>query len=323
MVHAQFSRNIKKFCYDNAMEYRKSTFLTTLKNNGTLPHRSCPRTSQQNGRVERKHRHILDTVRALLLSASIPEHFWGEATLTAVYIINRVLSPTTLNKSPYELLYGSPPDYQPLRVFCCVCFVLLQPHTKLEPRSRLCCFLGYDIEHKGYRCYDPIAKCLCISHVTFWEHRFFSGMQSFPPNPSSASLIFTDISFDLLSEPSNLDAGTISSSDDLLIGGTNLPNPPTTYSETHLSSPRHSTWVKTLPTHLRDFHCFSVIATLHESHSFHEASTDPLWQKGMSEELFALSKTHTWDLVDLPPGKNVVGCKWVYKIKTKSDESVK
>ncbi len=39
----------------------------------------------------------------------------------------------------------------------------------------------------------------------------------------------------------------------------------------------------------------------------------------MFEELSALSKTHTWDLVDLSSGKTAVGCKWVYKIKTKSD----
>jgi hypothetical protein len=42
----------------------------------------------------------------------------------------------------------------------------------------------------------------------------------------------------------------------------------------------------------------------------------------MFEELYALSQTHTWDLVDLPSGKITVGCKWVYKIKTKFDGSV-
>jgi hypothetical protein len=46
MVQTQFFRNIKIFCSDNAMEYRESTFLTTLKQNGTLPHRSCTNTSQ-------------------------------------------------------------------------------------------------------------------------------------------------------------------------------------------------------------------------------------------------------------------------------------
>ena len=35
-----------------------------------------------------------------------------------------------------------------------------------------------------------------------------------------------------------------------------------------------------------------------------------------------MKKTHTWDLVDLPRGKSVVGCKWAYKIKTKSDDTI-
>ena len=42
----------------------------------------------------------------------------------------------------------------------------------------------------------------------------------------------------------------------------------------------------------------------------------------MKEELDALTKNHTWDLVTLPPGQFVVGCKWIYKIKIRSDESI-
>ena len=58
------------------------------------------------------------------------------------------------------------------------------------------------------------------------------------------------------------------------------------------------------------------------SHTYCEAYTNPLWQQVMIEELQALEKTHTWDLVDLPRGKSVIGCKWVYKIKTKSDGTI-
>lgn len=39
----------------------------------------------------------------------------------------------------------------------------------------------------------------------------------------------------------------------------------------------------------------------------------------MKEELHNLEKARTWDFVDLPTGKIVVGCKWVYKIKTCAD----
>jgi hypothetical protein len=61
---------------------------------------------------------------------------------------------------------------------------------------------------------------------------------------------------------------------------------------------------------------FSILATLHKPHSYCEANADPFWHKAMSDELDALSKTHKWDLMDLPPGKFAMGCKWVYKIKT-------
>ncbi|GKV12131.1 hypothetical protein SLEP1_g23321 [Rubroshorea leprosula] len=42
----------------------------------------------------------------------------------------------------------------------------------------------------------------------------------------------------------------------------------------------------------------------------------------MQDELQALKNTRTWDLVDLPTEKFLIGCKWVYKIKTRSDGSM-
>ena len=42
----------------------------------------------------------------------------------------------------------------------------------------------------------------------------------------------------------------------------------------------------------------------------------------MKEELDALTKNHTWDLVTLPPRQSMVGYKWIYKIKTRSDGSI-
>ncbi len=128
MIQTQFSLTIKVFQLENAQEYHDKSFLSILDSNGTFPHHSCPYTFQQNGRAERKLRHILDVMRTLLISSSIPERFWGKAALTTVYTINRILSPTIHKKSPFELLYDKLPDYSSLRVFSCVCFASLPSH---------------------------------------------------------------------------------------------------------------------------------------------------------------------------------------------------
>ena len=56
--------------------------------------------------------------------------------------------------------------------------------------------------------------------------------------------------------------------------------------------------------------------------NFHDASSNPLWKQPMKEELDALHKTGTLDLIDLPSGKSAIGCKWVYKIKTRSNGTI-
>ena len=75
MIKNQFSKTIKVFRSDNAQEYKSHDFLSYLQQNGTIAQYSCPGTSQQNGRAERKHRQILNSVRTMLLFAKIPEQF--------------------------------------------------------------------------------------------------------------------------------------------------------------------------------------------------------------------------------------------------------
>src|SRR5712692_5751907 len=47
----------------------------------------------------------------------------------------------------------------------------------------------------------------------------------------------------------------------------------------------------------------------------------PIWKKSMKEEFSLLRKNNTWELVDLPPRRKLVQCKWVYKTKFAADGS--
>jgi hypothetical protein len=59
-----------------------------------------------------------------------------------------------------------------------------------------------------------------------------------------------------------------------------------------------------------------------EPSSFKIASKIAAWQSAMQEEIDALHAQGTWDLVPLPHAKNLVGCKWVYRIKKNADGSI-
>jgi hypothetical protein len=49
---------------------------------------------------------------------------------------------------------------------------------------------------------------------------------------------------------------------------------------------------------------------------------DPRWKLAMDHKFAALIKNHTWDLVPLKEGANIIDCKWVYKVKRKYDGSI-
>ena len=55
---------------------------------------------------------------------------------------------------------------------------------------------------------------------------------------------------------------------------------------------------------------------------FFEAAKDPRWIKAMNEELQALCKNETWDLVPISPRKKAIGCRWIYNVKYNADGSV-
>ncbi|GAU20493.1 hypothetical protein TSUD_130510 [Trifolium subterraneum] len=131
-----------------------------------------------------------------------------------------------------------------------------------------------------------------------------------------------------------------------------------TSNDNHIPDPTHkSTRVKHAPSYLSDYVCnqsntLSAITSstgslypLSNYHSFKNLSsshhaftvsithnTEPTyyleackyeyWQRAMNDELDALDKTGTWEIVDLPPNVKPIGSKWIYKVKYKADGSI-
>ncbi|KAJ0477852.1 putative RNA-directed DNA polymerase [Helianthus annuus] len=103
MAERQFKTHLKAFQTDWGGEFRNlSSFFKTL---GIIHRLSCPHTSEQNGFVERRRRHVVETGLTLLAQSGVPMRFWNFAFETATYLIYRMPSRTSSHISPLEQLF--------------------------------------------------------------------------------------------------------------------------------------------------------------------------------------------------------------------------
>ena len=50
---------------------------------------------------------------------------------------------------------------------------------------------------------------------------------------------------------------------------------------------------------------------------------EKIWQDAMEEEIRVIKKNSTWELVDRPKSKDIIGLKWIYKTKYNEDAQSK
>ena len=171
----QFHKTVKIIRSDNGSEFTNHVLKTFCSNTGTLQQFSCAHTPQQNGTVERKHQHLLNVARSLRFQANLPISFWGDCVLTATHLINLLPTPVLNYKSPYEVLFQKPPDYNSLKAFGCLCYIsdLYSMPDKFQPKTLRCVFLGYPFNKKGYRVMDlSTKKCYVSRDIKFVENQF-------------------------------------------------------------------------------------------------------------------------------------------------------
>lgn len=193
-IEKHLDKKIKIVQTNWGVEFRSfSTLLTLLGIHFKHP---CPHIHHQNGKIERKHRHIVDIRLTLLAQSNLPLKFWWNAFYTAVFLINRLPTPVLNNVSPDYKLFHDKPDYSIHRVFGCACYPYIRPYNrhKLEFKADRCIFIGYSPHHKGYQSMHLSGKVYISNHVIFDEKFFpyksgvdFSSVSNFCSSVSSSS----------------------------------------------------------------------------------------------------------------------------------------
>lgn len=84
LVERQFATKVKIIRSNNAYELGTGNLQSKyFSSKGIMHQTSCTTASQQNGAVERNHKHRLETCRALVYQSHLPKKFWGDCLLTS------------------------------------------------------------------------------------------------------------------------------------------------------------------------------------------------------------------------------------------------
>ncbi|KAD7478862.1 hypothetical protein E3N88_01998 [Mikania micrantha] len=357
MVERQFGKKIKHLRCDNGGEFTSSQMKDFYGSQGIALETSCRYTPQQNGVVERKHRHLLEVARAIRFEANLPIKFWGECILTATYIINCVPSKILKNKTPYEVLLGKPPSYDHMRTFGCLAYYWNNTKgDKFEPRGKR----GESVPFGNNNLSNQSQ-----AHKVNEDEEWVRG-GDIPPVMDGNQTHVHEAAQNHTLGPQDEEAMQQADNDE-------APEP--TNDPTHdqlenneetdeTSEPvthQRGTRVRTQPQHLKDYavklspsvdHAnpshnqanhtvhplahyisyenfstnhkafMSAIDSHDEPKSFKQASQDKRWQEDMQNEIKALEQNDTWTLEELPPGKKAIDSKWIYKVKHKPNGEV-
>ena len=115
--------------------------------------------------------HIVEVARALMSEKDMPKYYWAEVVHTAVYIMNRTPTAGIHDVTPEERFIGVKSDESHFKVFGCIAYVhvLDELRTKLDPKAEKCVFIGYSLEQKGYRCYNPVTRQIRVSRDVVFD----------------------------------------------------------------------------------------------------------------------------------------------------------
>ena len=168
----QTGRKLKALRDDKGGKYMSNEWEQYMAECGIERQHTTQSTPQQNGVAEQTNGILDEGTATLLADAHLPALFWGEALSCFLHVLN--LSPTSAlkDKTPYKAFHLKKPSVDHLCVFGCRAYVHVQRDKckALQPKSEHCIFLGYPLDYRGWKCYNPLTKKVVISRdVVFVE----------------------------------------------------------------------------------------------------------------------------------------------------------
>ena len=252
------------------------------------------------------------------------DKFWSEAASTAVYLMNR--SPTKIlkNATPYEIWHSKIPDLSHLRVFGCEVMrqIPSQNRTKWDNKSEKLIFIGQENDKKNILMYPKTYRIISSRDVIFFEDKMFfknkieenenstTNLKYFIPWESNSK---SQANADANSSQNAMEYEEVNPEENLIdlnyISDENETN----------ENARTSRRKRRLPTKFNDYIMYTQQEIKDEEpKTYEEAIKSPdkdKWNEAMNQEVISLNKTDTWCSATLPPDKNPIQLKWVYKIK--------
>ena len=342
-IFADKEKNVKVIRSDNGGECSSKKFAEYCAEKGISHQFTNPYSPQQNGVSERLNRTIIEATRSMIHHAKLPLQFWAEAVNTAVYLHNRSPTVALKDKTSFECWFGRKPDISNLRVFGCVCYMHVPDgqRRKLDPKSSKGIFVGYPEGTKGYKLYDLRKKKFVRSrNVLFYEDKFHY------PDPEAQSddvtkIVFPEENVDIesiIEYPIDIENLPEVQEDDIeAVGENNEDNPvKATYEETfmqqvrNIGAKRERKPPRRLIEEISNYteHCFMTESLTSESdepkspsEALNSKHSDQ-WKEAMDSEYSSSLKNETWELVPPPEGKNIVGSRWILKVKRNADGSL-
>ncbi|KAA0063949.1 ty1-copia retrotransposon protein [Cucumis melo var. makuwa] len=183
----QLRKRIKRLRSDRGGEYSDKTLKEFCESNGIIHEFTAPYSPQQNDIAERKNRTLKEIMNAMLLSSGLSDNMWGEAVLSACFILNRIPH-KRLDKTPYELWKEHAPNLSYLKVWGCLAKVPFPALKKTTVGSKTfdCIFIGYAQNSAAYRFMCLNDKTINESRdAEFFEHVFPLKQSLYAPSLSN------------------------------------------------------------------------------------------------------------------------------------------